>query len=47
MPDPLGLADASTLLRDLSELEPLVQRLASAERRLVVGGALAGLVAED
>jgi anaerobic magnesium-protoporphyrin IX monomethyl ester cyclase len=38
---------SSTLLRDLSELEPMVQRLSRPGRRLVVGGALAGLAARD
>jgi anaerobic magnesium-protoporphyrin IX monomethyl ester cyclase len=33
-----------TLLRDLSEIEPLVQRLRRPHNRLVLGGALAGLL---
>ncbi len=35
-----------TLLRDLSEIEPLVQRLRRPHNRLVLGGALAGLLVD-
>lgn len=35
-----------TLLRDLSEIEPLVQRLRAPHNRLVLGGALAGLLVD-
>jgi len=38
---------SSTLLRDLSELEPIVSRLRRPGLRVVVGGALAGLLAHD
>ena len=38
---------SATLLRDLSELEPVVERLRRAGARIVVGGALAGLLADS
>ena len=38
---------STTLLRDLSELEPVVQRLRRPGLRLVIGGPLAGLLAPD
>jgi anaerobic magnesium-protoporphyrin IX monomethyl ester cyclase len=37
---------SATLLRDLSEVEPLVRRLKQQHNRIVVGGALAGLLAD-
>lgn len=37
---------SATLLRDLSELEPVVRRLRRQGARIVVGGALAGLLAD-
>lgn len=38
---------SATLLRDMSELEPLVQRLKRPHNRIVIGGALAGLICQD
>lgn len=37
---------SATLLRDLSEVEPMVQRLKRPHNRIVVGGALAGLLVD-
>jgi anaerobic magnesium-protoporphyrin IX monomethyl ester cyclase len=38
---------STTLLRDLSELEPIVERLRRPGVRIVIGGALVGLLAPD
>lgn len=38
---------SATLLRDLSEVEPLMQMMKRPHNRIVLGGALAGLLSED
>ncbi len=38
---------SSTLLRDMSELEPLIQRLKREHNHIVIGGALAGLICNE
>ena len=38
---------STTLLRDISELEPIIQRLRRPGLRIVIGGALTGLLAHD